>query len=91
MKTETLDKTTNNMIFIEKDTPLTRAEVDAKIDLLCRAVKEVEGDIASPRIKQAMMKAVPTFRNPEDINRAAMNADEMKACDDTKENETVGV
>ncbi len=81
MKTETLDKTTNNMIFIEKDTPLSRAEVDAKIDLLCRAVKEVEGDIASPKIKQAMMQAVPTFRNPEDINRSAMNAEEMKACD----------
>ncbi len=78
MKTEELDKTPNNMIFVEKDTPLTRAQVDAKIDLLCRAVREAENDIASPRIKEAMMQAVPTFKNPEDINNDAMQSEEMK-------------
>jgi FlaA1/EpsC-like NDP-sugar epimerase len=78
MKTEELDKTPNNMIFVEKDTPLTRAQVDAKLDLLCRAVKETEADIASPKIKEAMKQVVPTFRDPEDINKQAMQSDEMK-------------
>ena len=82
MKTETLDKTSNNMIFIEKDTPLSREEVDRKIDLLCRAVRETENDIASPRIKEAMMQAVPTFRNPEEINCTAMQSEEMKEARD---------
>ena len=89
MKNETLDKTTNNMIFVEKDTPLTRAQVDAKIDILCRAVRETERDIASTKIKEAMKQVVPTFRDPEDINRSAMNSEEMKDANAQSANATM--
>ncbi|MBQ7346420.1 MAG: polysaccharide biosynthesis protein [Clostridia bacterium] len=79
MKNETLTKTDNDMIFVEKDTPLSRAEVQAKIDILCRAVKETEADIASPKIKAALHRVVPTFHSPNKVNKTAEAAEEMKA------------
>ena len=85
MKTETLTKTDNDMIFIEKDTPLTRAEVDKKIDVLTRAVKEAEAEIASPKIKIALHNVVPTFRNPNKVNQAAEHAEEMKDVNENTE------
>ena len=79
IKGENLDKTDNDMIFVERDAPLTRAEVDAKIDLLVSAVDAAKKQIASPLIKEAMMQAVPTYRDPESLNCDADNADEMRA------------
>ncbi len=79
MKNETLAKTENDMIFIEKDAPLTRDEVAKKIDLLCDAVKQTEKDIASPQIKAALHRVVLTFRNPNKVNKAAEKAEEMQA------------
>ena len=78
IKTETLDKTENNMIFIEKDAPLTREEVDEKIALLCEAVEAAKWDVCSDRIKAAMKQAVPEFKDPEEINRVADKSAEMQ-------------
>ncbi|MBQ4052509.1 MAG: polysaccharide biosynthesis protein [Clostridia bacterium] len=78
MKTETLDKTGNNLIFIERDTPLTREQVDTKMQILAKAVEAAEGASASPAIKQAIRQTVPTFCDPEKLNRAAEKADEMQ-------------
>lgn len=78
MKNETLDKTENNMIFIERDTPLSRREVDGKIDLLCRTLQETKTELSSPRIKQVIRQVVPTFHDAGEINKTAENAEEMK-------------
>lgn len=78
IKTENLNRTEHKMIFVEKDQPLTRAQVQEKLDLLARAVKETENDAYSPEIKRAMKKVVPTFYDPDDINRNAEKSDEMK-------------
>jgi FlaA1/EpsC-like NDP-sugar epimerase len=78
IKTEELDKTKNNMIFIERDEPLSREAVEEKLKLLDEAVKRSEGVIASPEIKVAMKKAVPTFRDPGAVNKRAWEAEEMK-------------
>ena len=78
IKTETLNKTDNDMIFIEKDTPLTRAEVNKKLEILGRAVKETEAEIASPKIKEALYLTVPTFKSPETVNKKASESEEMK-------------
>lgn len=78
IKTEDLDKTSNNMIFIERDEPLSREAVEEKLKLLDDAVKRSEGVIASPAIKAAMKKAVPTFRDPNAVNKRAWEAEEMK-------------
>jgi FlaA1/EpsC-like NDP-sugar epimerase len=78
IKTEHLEKTENSMIFIEKDTPLSRAEVDGKIQILTDAVKANKTFIASPEIKKAIKSVVPTFVDPEDINKDAEKSEEMK-------------
>ncbi len=86
MKSENLDKTDNNMIFIEKDAPLSRAEVDAKLDILAKAVKAAKNDIGSEIVKAAMLSVVPTFHNPEEVNEKAETSEEMN---NVKEVETV--
>ena len=78
IKTETLEKTDNDMIFIETDTPYTRKEVDEKIAMLVRAVEETSDELASEKIVEAMKKAVPTFIDPSEINEKAEKSDEMK-------------
>lgn len=78
IKTETLTKTENNMIFIERDLPLTRREVEEKLDVLRRAVSAAEGEIAAQSIKAAMKSVVPTFRDPDEVNADAASSDEMK-------------
>ena len=77
IKTETLDKTENDMIFIEKDEPLGREEIDRILDSLRNAVEETKDSIASPIIKEAIKSVVPTFVDPEEINKDAANAREM--------------
>ncbi len=79
MKTETLDKTENNMIFVEKDTPLTRNAVEQKLALLGKALEESKREIGSARVKTAIKEVVPTFHEPEETNRSAESSDEMKA------------
>ena len=78
IKTEHLEKTENSMIFIERDTPLTRAEVDEKLRILTDAVNAAKTEICSPLIKQAIKKVVPTFKEPEKVNRTAERSEEMK-------------
>lgn len=80
MKTETLTKTENNMIFIEKDTPLTREEVEDKLARLSDAVDKMQLDRDPNAVREAMKEVVPTFREPEEINMRAERAAEMQAC-----------
>ena len=79
MKTETLDKTDDDMIFIERDKPLTRAEMELKLDILYEALEASREDIGSDKIKKAIIKTVPTFHNPDEVNSVAESSDEMKA------------
>ena len=74
VKTEELDKTDNSLIFIEKDTPLPKEEIDRKLALLQDAVDSGSDDIA----RQALKRAVPTYRSPEEVNAKAEQAEEMK-------------
>lgn len=78
MKSENLDKTENNLIFIERDQPLSREELQAKLNLLARVVKETEGKVNAAEIKTAIKQVVPTFRDPEEVNRNASESAEMK-------------
>ena len=67
VRTEELDKTANSLIFIERDTPLTQEELTQKLELLRAAVAEGSDEA----VRQALHRAVPTFRTPEEVNRAA--------------------
>ena len=78
IKTEHLEQTENKKIFIEKDTPLTREAVNEKLDVLRAALESARNEIASSAIKDAFKKAVPTFVDPENINKDAEKSEEMK-------------
>ena len=83
MKTETLDKTENNMIFIERDTPLTREAIEEKLKILMSAVEESKFEVGSAKVKEAIIQTVPTFHEPEELNKKAEQTKEFK---DSKSN-----
>ena len=64
VKTEELDKTSNSMIFIERDKALSAEEIDARLDALKKACES--GD--DLEAKEALRGAVPTFKRPEEVN-----------------------
>ena len=82
IKTEELEKTENNLIFIERDRPLSREAVDEKLDILRAAVKANETYIASSAITEAMKSVVPTFYSPDELNKTAEKTEEMKNVSD---------
>ena len=67
VQTEKLDKTSNELIFVEKDTVLSDEEIREKLQLLKEACETGDDDAA----REALKKAVPTFRSPEEVNRDA--------------------
>ncbi len=90
MKSEQLTATDDKMIFIEHDTPLTRAQVEAKLDLLRRAVERSANTVDSTLVRRAMMQAVPTFHSPEQVNRDAEASSEMKMVEELPKEENDG-
>lgn len=78
MKSETLDKTASDMIFIERDAPLSRREVDEKLDILSKAVELADNDGDMSAVRRAIIEVVPTFRDAATVNRNAEKSDEMK-------------
>ena len=64
VNTEELDKTTNSMIFIERDTALSLDEINQKLKILEEACKT--GD--DTKAKEALRKVVPTFKSPNEVN-----------------------
>ena len=65
VKTEELDKTENSMIFIERDTALSKEEIENRLALLQEACDSGDDDLA----REALRKTVPTFRTPEEVNK----------------------
>ncbi len=73
IKSETLDKTEDEMIFVERDEPLPADMLDSLLSDLKEAYES--GDEA--RAKAALKRAVPTFRRPDEINAEAERSEEM--------------
>ena len=74
IKTEELDKTENELIFIERDEPVPEQELGRKLDILRTAIaSEDDGTV-----KAALMETVPTFHKPEVVNEEAVKAEEMR-------------
>ena len=65
VKTEELDKTSNSMIFIERDKALSAEEIDIRLEKLKKACES--GD--DLEAKEALRSAVPTFKRPEEVNK----------------------
>ena len=69
IKSEELDKTENEMIFIERDKPLEMDEIDRKLDILREALS-TQDDAA---VRRALMEVVPTYHSPDEVNAAAVS------------------
>lgn len=66
VKSEELDKTESNLIFIERDKPISMAELENKLYILIEACNTQNNDI----VREALMRVVPTFKKPEEVNKA---------------------
>ena len=73
IKTETLTKTDNKMIFVEKDEPSTRSDIEKKLETLKEGLKTEDDG----QIRDYMKKVVPTFKSPESVNEAAIEKDNI--------------
>lgn len=62
VKTEELDRTDNDLIFVERDVPTTMQELEEKLALLRRAIATDDDE----QVRMAMKVAVPTYKNPEE-------------------------
>lgn len=78
VKTEELEKTDNDMIFIEREEAVSMDELEKKLRILRTACDADEDD----GVREAMRKVVPTFRKPEEVNGEAFGIVEME--DDRK-------
>ena len=78
MKSDTLYKTKNDMIFIEKDAPHTRKDVEEKLAILESALENEQSQVDSTIIKTTMLEVVPTYKEPSEFNENAQESEEMK-------------
>ena len=82
VKTDELEKTSNKLIFVEREEPPTREEIDEKLKLLAVACETGDDE----RVKAALHLAVPTYKTMEEVNR---DADASREMQDVKEVATV--
>ncbi len=78
VKKDDMQKTENDLIFIENEEPPSRIEVEEKLDILKKAVEKNESEIGSNGVSSALKAVVPTFHEPEEVNKTAEQAKEMK-------------
>ncbi len=63
VKTEELDKTENELIFIERDVPVTMEELREKLSILRRAIATDDDEA----VRAAMKQVVPTYKSPDEV------------------------
>ena len=64
VRSDELEKTDNNLIYIEHEQPVSMDELNEKLMLIKNACTTDE------RVRQTMRVVVPTYRSPEEVNRA---------------------
>lgn len=73
IKSEELDRTENELIFIERDTPISNQDLQERLSILREAV--ASGDDAAA--KQALRRVVPTYYSAKRVNAEADKSEEM--------------
>ena len=63
--TDTLEKTDNSLIFIEKDDALSEQEIEEKLQFLRDACDSGDDE----KVKEMLRVAVPTYKTPEAVNQ----------------------
>ncbi|MCQ2511972.1 MAG: polysaccharide biosynthesis protein [Lachnospiraceae bacterium] len=80
MKSDSLVKTDNNKIFVEKDDSLTEAELTEKLELLKKAVESRNDEEA----KTVLHQVVSTYVEPEEINAQVPDEEQSNPSEPTK-------
>ena len=75
MKSETLRKTDNDLIFIEKDEPISMENLHKRLEILREAIRSNDDET----VRSAMRKVVPTYKTPEEVNCRAAEAAETQS------------
>ena len=68
IQTETLTKTDNDMIFVERDEPLDHRQIEEKLEILQKTLNQENDGV----IRDALKEVVPTFHSPEEVNAEAL-------------------
>ena len=74
------------MIFIERDTALSVAEIDDKLAMLKEACA-TDDDL---KAKEVLRKVVPTFKKPEEVNKTAFKKQHRENEENSKKGMKVG-
>lgn len=74
VKSETLRKTDNDLIFIEKDEPISMEDLQERLEILREAIRSNDDET----VRAAMHRVVPTYETPEEVNCKAAQAAEMQ-------------
>lgn len=74
VKSETLRKTDNDLIFIENDEPISMEDLQERLEILREAIRSNDDET----VRAAMRKVVPTYKTPEEVNCKAAQAVEMQ-------------
>ena len=61
-----LDKTENDLIFIDRESPISMDDLEDKLRVLSEATASLDDD----GVREALRKVVPTFKRPEEVNNA---------------------
>lgn len=75
IQTETLTKTKNSMIFIERDDALSHKEIEEKLASLKVALATEDDEL----IRKTMKQVVPTYHSPKHVNAAALESGKYRA------------
>ena len=67
VKKEELDKTDNNLIYIEKAEVLSMEELEGKLTILREACEDGDDE----GVRNALKVVVPSFKSPEEVNKKA--------------------
>ena len=71
---EELEKTDNDMIYVERSAPLRESEISEKLSVLGSACATQDDEA----VRAALHEVVPTFKSPEEVNRTALESREFR-------------
>lgn len=71
---DSVTKTANDLIFIEREQPISQEELEEKLRIIQKSILQNNED----KIVKALHQVVPTYFRPETVNRRAENSIEMK-------------
>ncbi|MGI6689988.1 MAG: polysaccharide biosynthesis protein [Christensenellales bacterium] len=77
VKKEDCIKTDDARIWIEREQHFTRKQVDLLLDELRRGIAAYGQD--DQAVRELMMRVVPTYKSPDDVNCDAEHADEIRS------------